>query len=66
MFSVRLTDSNGFLFCTLTVRDIRKLEKTLLRYATIEGLGVDVWADGEPFPSDQWLSYLTTEDTPWP
>ena len=42
MYRLSLTDSNGFLFCTLTVRDRARLEKTLAKYEKISGLSIEV------------------------
>lgn len=46
MFRVNLTDSKGFLFCTLTVRDRARLEETLAKYAKISGLSIEVKDNG--------------------
>ena len=42
MFKVSLTDSKGFLFCILTVRDRTRLKETLAKYAKISGLSIEV------------------------
>ena len=46
MFRVSLTDSKGFLFCTLTVRGRDKLKETLAKYAKISGLSIEVKDNG--------------------